>query len=183
MRAATRWCSTAPARDGGRAGGRDRAGCGAWPRRAARHRFSTAQAIVEALKSLGMRRVVLFSPYPQATNDHEKEFLRRARHRGSARTWRSMCGSSDEYIRVPVSRLDRARPRARARCRRRLLPELHQHHPDRGDRDDRARDRKARDQLQPGDAVGRAQADGGARRMPRIPGLGRLFAQAEPVSA
>ena len=22
-----------------------------------------------------MRRVVLFSPYPQATNDHEKEFL------------------------------------------------------------------------------------------------------------
>jgi maleate cis-trans isomerase len=35
--------------------------------------FSTAQAIIEALKAMGLRRVVLFSPYPQATNDHEKE--------------------------------------------------------------------------------------------------------------
>src|SRR5262245_18358129 len=37
--------------------------------------FSVAPAILAALKSMGMRRVVLFSPYPQATNDHEKEFL------------------------------------------------------------------------------------------------------------
>ena len=37
--------------------------------------FSVAQAILEALKAMGMRRIVLFSPYPQATNDHEKEFF------------------------------------------------------------------------------------------------------------
>src|SRR5262249_7057166 len=37
--------------------------------------FSTAQAIVEALNEMEMRRVVLLSPYPQAVNDHEREFL------------------------------------------------------------------------------------------------------------
>src|SRR5262249_57254919 len=37
--------------------------------------LSTAQAIVEALREMSMRRLVLLSPYPQVVNDHEREFL------------------------------------------------------------------------------------------------------------
>ena len=37
--------------------------------------FSTAGAIVAALRALGIRRPVLVSPYVQKTNDHEKAFL------------------------------------------------------------------------------------------------------------
>ena len=65
--------------------------------------FSTAQAIVEALRELGLRRVVLFSPYPQAVNDHEREFL--AEHGIEVvRDVALNVGSSDEYLRVPVAR-------------------------------------------------------------------------------
>src|SRR5215470_19806995 len=75
--------------------------------------FSTAQAILEALQALGLRRVVLFSPYPQSTNDHEKEFL--AEH--GIEVVRDVAldvGSSDEYIRVPVTRwIELAREHAR----------------------------------------------------------------------
>jgi maleate isomerase len=75
--------------------------------------FSTAQAIVEALNAMGMRRVVLLSPYPQAVNDHEREFL--AEH--GIEVVRDVAldvGSSDEYIRVPVRRwIDLAREHAR----------------------------------------------------------------------
>jgi maleate cis-trans isomerase len=65
--------------------------------------FSTAQAIVEALRNLGLRRVVLFSPYPQATNDHEKDFLG-ALGIEVVRDVALNVGSSDDYIRVPVTR-------------------------------------------------------------------------------
>src|SRR5215470_19306717 len=65
--------------------------------------FSTAQAIVEALNDMGMRRVVLLSPYPRAVNDHEREFL--AEHGiDVVRDVALNVGSSDEYIRVPVAR-------------------------------------------------------------------------------
>jgi maleate cis-trans isomerase len=75
--------------------------------------FSTAQAIVEALDHMGMRRVVLLSPYPQAVNDHEREFL--AGH--GVEVVRDVAldvGSSDEHIRVPVTRwVELAREHAR----------------------------------------------------------------------
>jgi maleate cis-trans isomerase len=65
--------------------------------------FSTAQAIVEALQALGMRRVVLFSPYPQATNDHEREFL--AAHGITVVKDVALdVGASDNYIQVPVTK-------------------------------------------------------------------------------
>jgi maleate cis-trans isomerase len=65
--------------------------------------FSTAQAIVEALNEMGMRRVVLLSPYAQAVNDHEREFL--AEHGIEVvRDVALNLGSSDEYLRVPVAR-------------------------------------------------------------------------------
>ncbi len=75
--------------------------------------FSTAQAILEALKALELRRVVLFSPYPQATNDHEKEFL--AEHGVEVvRDVALNVGASDDYIRVPVARwIELAREHAR----------------------------------------------------------------------
>ncbi|HTI87305.1 MAG TPA: hypothetical protein VL966_11925 [Alphaproteobacteria bacterium] len=65
--------------------------------------FSTAQAIVEALQALGLKRIVLFSPYPQETNDHEREFLA-AHGIAVVRDVALAVGSSDEYIRVPVTR-------------------------------------------------------------------------------
>ena len=59
------------------------------------------------------QRQVLFSPYPQATNDHEREFL--AEH--GIEVVRDVAldvGSSDEYIRVPVARwIELAREQAR----------------------------------------------------------------------
>jgi maleate cis-trans isomerase len=75
--------------------------------------FSVAQAIVEALQALGMRRVVLFSPYPQAVNDHEREFL--AGHGITVvKDVALNVGSSDDYIRVPVTRwIELAREHAR----------------------------------------------------------------------
>src|SRR5260221_10932998 len=67
--------------------------------------FSTAQAIVEALDHMGMRRVVLLSPYPQAVNDHEREFL--SEHGIEVVRYVALNdGSSDEYIRAPIGRWD-----------------------------------------------------------------------------
>ena len=65
--------------------------------------FSTAQAIVEALNDMRMRRVVLLSPYTQAVNDHEREFLAEY----GVEVVRDVAlnvGSSDEYFRVAVVR-------------------------------------------------------------------------------
>src|SRR5688572_30746410 len=42
----------------------------------ARHATTTATAIRRALDALGARRIVLITPYSQATTDHEAEFLR-----------------------------------------------------------------------------------------------------------
>jgi maleate cis-trans isomerase len=65
--------------------------------------FSVAQAILDALKAMGMRRVVLFSPYPQAVNDHEKEFLAESGIE-VVKDVALKCPSSDDYIRVPVTK-------------------------------------------------------------------------------
>lgn len=65
--------------------------------------FSVAQAILEALKSMAMRRVVLFSPYSQEINDHEKAFF--AEHDiAVVRDIALNCPTSDDYIRVPATR-------------------------------------------------------------------------------
>jgi maleate cis-trans isomerase len=50
-----------------------------------------------------MRRVVLFSPYPQAVNDHEKEFLAESGIE-VVKDVALKCPSSDDYIRVPVTK-------------------------------------------------------------------------------
>jgi maleate isomerase len=62
---------------------------------------------------MGMRRVVLLSPYVQAVNDHEREFL--VEHGIEVvRDVALNLGSSDEYLRVPVARwVELAREHAR----------------------------------------------------------------------
>jgi maleate cis-trans isomerase len=37
--------------------------------------LSTGQAVVEALRALALKRLVVVSPYVQATNDHERDYL------------------------------------------------------------------------------------------------------------
>ena len=37
--------------------------------------LSTGQAVVEALRALALKRLVIVSPYVQATNDHERDYL------------------------------------------------------------------------------------------------------------
>ena len=144
--------------------------------------FSTAQAIVEALKSLGLRRVVLFSPYPQATNDHETHFL--AEHGIEVvRDVALNVGSSDEYIRVPVSRwIELAREHARVAADGYFLSCTNTTQIE-------AIETIERETGKPAINSNQATLWAALRRMegrdalPRIPGLGRLFAQAEPVSA
>ena len=48
----------------------------------ARHATTTATAIRRALDALGARKIVLITPYSQATTDHEAEFLQGRRLRG-----------------------------------------------------------------------------------------------------
>ena len=64
--------------------------------------ISVAQAILETLRAVGMRRIVLFSPYGQATNDHEKEFF--AEHGiDVVKDVALNLPVSDGYIREPVA--------------------------------------------------------------------------------
>ena len=51
----------------------------------ARHATTTATAIRRALDALGARKIVLVTPYSQATTDHEAEFLHGCRLRGDLR--------------------------------------------------------------------------------------------------
>jgi maleate cis-trans isomerase len=144
--------------------------------------FSTAQAIVEALKALGMRRVILFSPYVQATNDHEKEFL--AEH-GIAvvRDVALNLPAGDDYIRVPVERwIGLAREHAHVPADGFFLSCTNTTQIEAVETIERETGRPVVNSNQAAlwAALGRI-GKGGA--VPRIPGLGRLFAQAEPAMA
>jgi maleate cis-trans isomerase len=144
--------------------------------------FSTAQAILEALKALELRRVVLFSPYPQATNDHEKEFL--AEHGIEVvRDVALNVGSSDDYIRVPVGRwIELAREHARAPADGFFLSCTNTTQIEAIETIERETGKPAvnSNQATLWAALRRAPAFGA---VPRIPGLGRLFAQAEAAVA
>ena len=65
--------------------------------------LSTAGAVVEASRALGLRKPVLVSPYVQATNDREKEYLAAV---GIAVVKDVALGlkGGDEYITVPPER-------------------------------------------------------------------------------
>lgn len=144
--------------------------------------FSTAQAIVEALKSLGLRRVVLLSPYPQAVNDHEKAFLA-AYGIEVVRDVALGLKGGDDYIHVPVTRwIELAREHARVPADGFFLSCTNTTQIE-------AIETIERDVGKP--AINSNQATlwaalkriGGTGGVPRIPGLGRLFAQAELTTA
>jgi len=144
--------------------------------------FSTAQAIVDALKSLGMRRVVLFSPYPQATNDHEREFL--AEHGiDVVRDVALDVGSSDDYIRVPVARwIELAREHARVPADGFFLSCTNTTQVEAIETIERETGKPAVNSNQATLWAALKQI-GGVGGIPRIPALGRLFAQVEPAIA
>jgi maleate cis-trans isomerase len=64
---------------------------------------STAASIIEALTALRIRKLVLVTPYIQATNDHESHYLR-ARGFDVVRDAALGLKSGDEYITVPPTR-------------------------------------------------------------------------------
>jgi maleate cis-trans isomerase len=139
--------------------------------------FSTAQAIVEALEAMGLRRVVLFSPYTQATNDHEKEFLA---HHGVevVHDVALNVASSDEYIRVPVTRwIELAREHARIPADGFFLSCTNTTQIEAIETIERETGKPAINSNQAAlwAALKRAPGLGG---LPYIPGLGRLFARA-----
>jgi maleate isomerase len=144
--------------------------------------FSTAQGIIEGLKALGLRRVVLFSPYPQKTNDHEREFL--AEH--GIEVVRDVAldvGSSDDYIRVPVTRwIELAREHARVQADGFFLSCTNTTQIEAIETIERETGKPAvnSNQATLWAAVKRAPAFG---TIPRIPGLGALFAQTEAAAA
>jgi maleate cis-trans isomerase len=144
--------------------------------------FSTAQAIVEALDQMGMRRVVLLSPYPQAVNDHEREFL--GEHGIEVVHDVALnVGSSDEYIRVPVARwIELAREHARLPADGFFLSCTNTTQIEAIEAIERDTGRPAvnSNQATLWAALKRLPALGS---MPRIGGLGRLFARMEAAVA
>jgi maleate isomerase len=66
----------------------------------ARHATTTATAIRRALGALGARRIVLITPYSQATTDHEAEFLNAAGYEVIDAKGYDLAGS-DAYCATP----------------------------------------------------------------------------------
>ena len=141
--------------------------------------FSVAQAILDALKAMGMRRIVLFSPYPQAVNDHEKEFF--AEHGIEVVKEVALhCPASDDYIRVPVTKwIELAREHARVPADGFFLSCTNTTQIE-------AIETIERETGKPCVNSNQAVLWTCLKRIggvPRIPGLGRLFAQTELATA
>jgi maleate isomerase len=64
---------------------------------------TTGRAITEALKHLGLKKLVLISPYVQATNEHEVSYLREAGFEVIHELGLGLSGS-DDYIAVTPER-------------------------------------------------------------------------------
>ncbi len=144
--------------------------------------FSTAQAIVEALQSMGLRRVVLLSPYPQAVNDHETEFLA-AYGIEVVRDVALGLKGGDDYINVPVTRwIELAREHARMPADGFFLSCTNTTQIEAIETIERETGKPAVNSNQ-ATLWAALQRIGGAGGVPRIPGLGRLFAQAELATA
>ena len=131
---------------------------------------------------MAMRRVVLLSPYAQAVNDHEREFL--AEH-GIAvvHDVALNVGSSDEYIRIPVARwIELAREHAHAPADGFFLSCTNTTQIEAIDTIERETGKPAinSNQATLWAALRRIPALG---NVPRLPGLGRLFTRMEAAVA
>jgi len=145
--------------------------------------FSTAQAIVEALRALGLRRVVLFSPYPQATNDHEKEFL--AEHGIEVVHDVALdVGHSDKYIAVPVAKwIELARENARVPADGFFLSCTNTTQIEAIEAIERETGKPAVNSNQAALWAALKRLAPAIGPVPRLPGLGRLFAATEAAAA
>jgi maleate cis-trans isomerase len=143
--------------------------------------FSTAQAIVEALRTLGMRRVVLFSPYPAATNAKEAKFL--AAHGIEVVVDVALdAGHSDKYIMVPVTKwIALAREHARADADGFFLSCTNTTQIEAIDAIERETGKPAVNSNQATLWAALKRLAPAIGPMPRLPGIGRLFA--EPLTA
>ena len=65
--------------------------------------ITTGQAITEALKYLGIKKLVLISPYVETTNEHEVHYLREAGFEVIHELGLGL-GGSDDYIAVTPER-------------------------------------------------------------------------------
>ena len=120
---------------------------------------TTSRAITEALNELAIRRLVLISPYVEATNQKELRYMTEA---GFDVIHELGLGlpSSDDYIAVtPEEWLDITCDNSRSGGRG-LLPELHQHAHDRDHRSGGEPPRPSGGVQQPGRPVGLSSADG-----------------------
>ena len=105
--------------------------------------MATSRLVLEALQALGMKKVVLLTPYKSNKNVIDyltaagvtvlRDVAMKLEAEGFRQRHAGAMGADGEGDR-------------RARCRRRV-PVVHQHHPDRGDRRYRARARQAGGQL------------------------------------
>jgi maleate isomerase len=79
----------------------------------ARHATTTATAIRRALAALGVRRIVLITPYSQAVTDHEAEFLNTAGYEVIEAKGYALAGSDAYCATPPETWRDRAIAAAR----------------------------------------------------------------------
>jgi len=62
--------------------------------------LTTGLAVKEAMSELQLRKLVLISPYVQATNDHERDFLGEAGFEVIHDLGLGLTGGGDEYLRI-----------------------------------------------------------------------------------
>ena len=122
--------------------------------------MATSRLVLDALQTLGMKKVVLLTPYK--SNKAVIDYLDRGRRRGGG--GRRAEARSLELRQRDAAGLGAARQGERPARRRRHFPELHQHPADRGDRRHRGDAGQAGGELQPGGAVGRGEAARGEGR-------------------
>ena len=131
--------------------------------------MATSRLVLEALQTLGMKKVVLLTPYK--SNKAVIDYLTAAGVTVVQDVALKL--EAKNFGSVTPARLDQARERERPARGRRHLPVLHQHHADRGHRRHRENAGQAGGQQQPGGAVGlHAAAEGQGRRLRRCRSLG-----------
>ena len=116
--------------------------------------MATSRLVLDALQALGMKKVVLLTPYK--SNKAVIDYLTAA----------GVTVVADVAIKLEASNFGSVTPQEWARLAKENdrpdadgdIPVLHQHQADRGDRRHRENARQAGGQLKPGGAVGRAEA-------------------------
>jgi maleate isomerase len=143
--------------------------------------FSVAQAVLDAMRALEMRRVVMITPYQQAANDHEKEFLAEFGIT-VAHDVALACPSANDYLTIPVARwVELAREHARVPADGYFLSCTNTTQIEAIETIERETGKPVVNSNQA--VLWAALKRIGGASAPRLSGLGRLFAQTEPAIA